>query len=343
MEIAEAVDRRIRRAVEQRDFSGVVHLRRGAEVLCARAYGAAQRAEGILNRVDTRFGIASGTKSFTAVAVIRLIERGRLGLESRLRDLLGSAVAPLDRRVTVGQLLTHSSGVADYADENVPGFDYESLWRERPVYRMRTLGDWMPLLQGGMKFAPGERFEYCNSGYILLGLVIETVAGEDFCTHVQREVFDPAGMRASGFFEADRLPAGTALGYIPLPEEGGHRTNVFSIPARGGPDGGAYATAPDLARFIDALRSHHLAGEGMTRELLRPHIRIDETGRGYGYGFWFGRTAQGGVRMSMIGSDPGAECSSSFYPERDLQLTLLTNLDGGLGDLRGEIEELLFG
>jgi CubicO group peptidase (beta-lactamase class C family) len=195
-----------------------------------------------------------------------------------------------------------------------------------------------------MKFTPGERFEYCNSGYVFLGLVIESITGEDFFTHMRREVLDPAGLRESGYFESDRLPPNTAIGYIPLADGEGYRTSVFSVPARSGADGGLYASAPDLVRFIDALRGGRLLGEAWTSELLRPHVEIDrEQGRGYGYGFWFSRTAQGIDRMALIGSDPGSECSCSFYPAQDLQLVLLTNLDNGLGDLRPQIEDALFG
>jgi len=344
-DLIDRIGKQVQQAVESRDFSGVVYLRRGAEVLLARACGLAHRPEKIPLRIDTRFEIASGAKSLTAVAVVRLIEQGRLSFGTRLCDVLDLPRPGFAPEITIAQILTHSSGLPDYADESRPGFDYEALWGELPVYRIRTLRDFLPLLlQGEMKFAPGERFEYCNSGYILLGLVIEAVSGEDFYSHMERDVLARAGMRDSGYFESDRLPANTAIGYIPLTTGAGYRTNVFSIPARSGADGGLYASAPDLARFLDALRSNRLTGAAMTRELLQPHIDIEpETGRRYGYGFWFTRTAQGVERMAVLGSDPGTECSCSLYPAHDLQLIILTNLNDGLQDLRLRIEEALFG
>jgi CubicO group peptidase (beta-lactamase class C family) len=341
----EAIASLLHEAVRQRDFSGVAYLRQGGQVLLAHACGLAQRAERIPIRTDTRFEIASGAKSFTAVAVIRLIERGRLALGSRLGEVLSVPLPAFAREVTIAQLLTHSSGLPDYADEQRPDFDYEAIWLDLPVYRIRSLRDCLPLLlHGERKFAPGERFEYCNSGYVLLGLVIEAVSGEDFFTHMQREVLDPAGLRDSGYFESDRLPANTAVGYLPLPDGRGYRSNVFSIPARSGADGGLYASAPDLSRFLDAVSGSRLTGEALTRELLRPHIEVDaEKGYHYGYGFWFSRTERGVRRMSIAGSDPGTECSCSFYPEHALQLVLLTNLHEGLRDLRPRIESVLFG
>lgn len=340
-----ALERIVDRAVEQRGFSGVVLLRRGSELLLAHPCGLAQRPDRLPIRIDTRFSIASGAKSFTAVAVIRLIERGRLRLETRLRGVLDLSLPRFAPEVTIGHLLTHTSGIPDYADENEPDADYEAIWRDVPVYGIRRLRDLVPLLlRGEMKFAPSERFEYCNSGYVFLGLVIESVTGEDFYTHMQREVLDPAGLRDSGYFESDRLPANTAIGYIPLAGGEGYRTSVFSVPARSGADGGLYASAPDLARFLDALRGGHLAGAAWTAQLLRPHVEIDRAqGRGYGYGLWFSRTAQGVARMALLGSDPGSECSCGFYPEQDLLLVILTNLDDGLGDLRIRIEDALFG
>jgi CubicO group peptidase (beta-lactamase class C family) len=345
-EIVQEIEQEIvQPAVEQRDFSGVVYLRRGSDVLLARACGLAHRPERIPMRVDTRFEIASGAKSLTAVAAIRLIEQGRLSFDSRLCDVLDLPLPGFAPEITIAQILTHTSGMPDYADESQPDFDYEAIWRDLPVYRIRTARDCLPLLlQGDMKFAPGERFEYCNSGYVFVGLVIEAVCGEDFYTHMQREVLDPAGMRDSGYFESDRLPVNTAIGYIPLENGAGYRTNVFSIPARSGADGGLYASAPDLARFLDALRANRLTGEALTRELLRPHVDIDpETGSRYGYGFWFNRTSQGVERMAILGSDPGTECSCSFYPEHELQLVILTNVNDGLQDLRLRIEDVLFG
>ncbi len=340
----ERIERLVQQAVEERDFSGVVYLRRGSEVLLTRAWGLAHRAELIPVRPDTRFEIASGAKSLTAVGVVRLIEQGRLSFESRLGDVLGVPLPGFAPGITVGQILTHTSGMPDYADESRPDFDYEAIWRDLAVYRVRAPRDFLPLLvRGQMKFAPGERFEYCNSGYVFLGLVIEAVCGEDFYTHMQREVLDPAGMQDSGYFESDRLPANTAIGYIPLPDGTGYRSNVFAIPARSGADGGLYASAPDLAHFLDALRAGRLTGVALTRELLRPHVDIDlATGARYGYGFWFSRTADGIERMAILGSDPGTECSCNLYPENELQLIILTNLNNGLQDLRLRIEEALF-
>ncbi len=334
----------VEQAVASRDFSGVVYLRQGSDVLLARACGLAHRPERIPVRIDTRFQIASGAKSLTAVAVARLIEQGRLRFDTRLCDVLDLPLAGFAPEITIAQILTHSSGMPDYADESRPDFDYETIWRAWPVYRIRTLRDWLPLLlEGQMRFTPGQRFEYCNSGYVFLGLVIEAICGEDFYAHMQREVLDRAAMRDSGYFESDRLPANTAIGYLTLDGGGGYRTNIFSIPARSGADGGLYGSAPDLARFLDALCSNRLTGEAMTRELLQPHIDIEpEAGRRYGYGFWFDRTAQGIERMAILGSDPGTECSCSLYPQHDLQLVILTNLNDGLRDLRLRIEEMLF-
>jgi CubicO group peptidase (beta-lactamase class C family) len=340
-----SVERIVQQAIEEGDFAGVVILHQGGDTLFARACGLADRANGIPNELTTRFGIASGAKSFTAVAICQLVESGRLDFATRLLDLLDDDLPAHSREITIEQVLTHTSGMPDYADENLPDADFETLWRDLPVYRLRRPRDLLPLLrQGEPKFGPGTRFEYCNSGYVLLGLVIEAVTGLDYYAHMEQQVFARAGLGDTGFFETDRLPARTALGHIPLKDRPGHRTNIFSVPARGMPDGGLYSTAGDLLRFYDALRQGRLAGAAMTRALLTPHVDVDaERGQRYGYGFWFIRTTQGVERMTIVGGDPGVQCSCRFYPERDLQLVMLTNLDEGLGDLGLQLEAAILG
>src|SRR5690606_12459032 len=107
-------------------------------------------------------------------------------------------------------------GIPDYFDEAVMD-DYEALWRERPMYAFRTPGDFLPLFaEEPMQFKPGERWAYNNSGYIVLGLVVEKLTGMPFAKYVEEHVFQPCGMTASGYFAMDRLPGGTALGYIPV-------------------------------------------------------------------------------------------------------------------------------
>jgi CubicO group peptidase (beta-lactamase class C family) len=309
------------------DFSGVVAIAERGEVVDHLVAGEANRSDAIPNALDTRFAIASGSKLFTALTVCRLVESGRLGLDTKLRecvpaDLLGG----LDDRITLEHLLTHTSGITSYFEEDVDD-DYEALWHDVPMYRFRRPHDFLPLfVDKPAKFAPGDRFEYNDSGFVLLGLVVEEVTGTPFAEAVRRAVFEPAGMVDSGYFEADRLPARTAQAYLPDPD-GGWRSNVFSVPIVGGGDGGAHSTAPDLARLWHALHTHGVIGEEMTREVFRPRIAtgLDAPRGRYGLGVWFAE------RFRFVeGGDPGIAMISGYSPERDASLTVIANVDTAL-------------
>ena len=181
--------------------------------------------------------------------------------------------------------MTHTAGVPDYFDEDVIE-DYEELWVERPMYRMRRLEDFLPLFQDyHMQFGVGERFHYNNSGYILLGLVVEQVTSEPFADYVAENVLAQAGMTHSGYFELDSLPPKTAQGYIDLPD-GRWKTNIYSVPAKGGADGGVYVTVKDMAAAWDALMHHRLLLPASTERLLTPHVAAEDDGWYYGYGVW---------------------------------------------------------
>ncbi|MFO8150098.1 MAG: serine hydrolase domain-containing protein, partial [Trueperaceae bacterium] len=259
---------------EREPFSGVVSVRERGEVVFERAFGLAHRAERIPNTPATRFGIASGTKTLTAIAVAQLVDQGRLAFEARLADCVDVPLPAFDPGVTLHHLLTHSAGIPDYFDEAVMD-DYEALWRERPMYRFRTPSDFLPLFAHlPMKAAPGTTWAYNNAGYVLLGLAVERAAGMPFTAYVEQHVLRACGMTSSGFFPLDRLPGGTAHGYLPT-GDGDWRTNAYAVPIVGGADGGAFTTTNDLAALWDALLGGRLVGEATLARMLTPHWRTD--------------------------------------------------------------------
>lgn len=215
-------------------FSGVV--RAGDE---SWAFGFADRAHGIPNTVDTQFAIASGTKGFTAVVARRV-----LPLDLHARELLGADLPLIDDRVTVEHLLTHTSGIGDYFDEDVHP-DAEAYFMSVPAHELETTEDYVRVLDGHPQlFAPGEREKYCNAGYVVLALLAERATGRSFPDLVDEHVCRPAGMTATAFLRSDSLPGTAALGYL---ADG--RTNVFHLPVCGSGDGGLYSTLDDVDRF----------------------------------------------------------------------------------------------
>jgi CubicO group peptidase (beta-lactamase class C family) len=307
-------------------FSGVVSVREQDEVIFNHAFGFANMAEQFPNTPYTRFGMASGAKTFTSVAVCQLVERGLISFNARLKDCLDVPLPHFDPAVTVHHLLSHSSGIPDYFDEAVMD-DYEALWRERPMYTLRTPMDFLPLFSGeAMKSKPGARWVYNNAGFVILGLVIEQHSGMAFQDYVGRHIFHPCGMTDSGYFAMDRLPAGTALGYIPVGDDE-WRTNIYSIPIVGGPDGGAYTTVPDMGKFWDALMDGRLLNRATITRMLTPYwsTRLEDEDTSYGYGIWIKQEKGEPLAYYMLGEDPGVAFVSGIYPASRIQFSLMGN------------------
>lgn len=323
-------------------FSGVVSLHQGGTLLFARAYGDALREESIPNRVDTRFQIASGCKIFTSVAIHQLFEQGRLAPDTLLRDCAGVPLPHFAPDITVHHLLTHTGGIPDYFDEAVMD-DYEALWRQRPVYTMRRPADFLPLFADKpMQAPPGTAFAYNNAGYVLLGLIVEQAAGMAFAEYITEHIFRPCGMHDSGYFAADQLPPRTARSYIGNPD-GSWRSNIYAVPVVGGPDGGAYTTAADMAHFWQALPSHRLLSADTTARLLLLQVATESSPPHdhYGCGVWIEAGAHGARKYFVEGSDPGVAFRSALYPAQGLILTILANTGRTLWPLFREIEALV--
>lgn len=330
---------RIEQIQENISFTGTILVRKKEDVLADMSFGYANRAERLNNHAGTRFGIASGCKIFTAIAICQLVEEEKLSLDTKLHECLDESFPHFDKNITVHHLLTHTSGVPDYYDEDFMD-DFEELWIERPMYHMRRLHDFLPLFQNGeMKFAPGERFHYNNAGFILLGLIIEKISGEKFTDYVQARIFDKAGMKDSGYFALDSLPGNTAVGYIDL-KDGTWRTNVYSIPVQGGSDGGAFVTAQDMSNLWDALMNYKLLGQAMTKELLTPHTE-GEDGSFYGYGVWIGKQNEQVVKYHVMGYDPGVNFHSAHYPASGINLVVCSNISSGAFQMMTSVEEEL--
>lgn len=320
----------VQRTVEaqhaRQPFSGVVQVRQHGAPVFASGYGWANRAEEIPNTVSTRFGTASGTKTFTAIAICRLIDDGRLSADTRLLDVIEARLPQLDPAITIGQLLTHTSGAPDYFDEDEldSQTEFASVFVDPPIHAVRRPGDILPLLADRpMLAAPGARFAYNNGGFVLLGLAIEGLSGRPYAAFVEQEVFARAGMTGAGFFAQDRLPPRTALGYL---EDG--RSNIFEVTAMGMPDGGAYVAAADMGAFWDALLGRRLLSPESTERVLTPQVAVGP-GRGdgshYGYGLWLDVVDHAVRRYTCSGADPGVAFWSSHQPAAGVDVTVLGN------------------
>jgi len=325
-------------AAHDNDFSGTVLVVGNKDVLAERSSGYANRSEQLYNHAHTRYGIASGCKLFTAIAVCRLVEEGRLAFDSKLNECLADDFPYFDKEITIHHLLTHTSGIPDYFDEEIMD-DFEQLWVDLPMYRMRRLKDFLPLFQRKpMKFRAGERFHYNNAGYLLLGLIIERASQHSFAEYIDQHVFKKAGMVNSGYYELDALPPNTAQGYINNPD-GTWRTNIYSVPAKGGADGGAFVTVNDMARLWDALANDRLLSKSYTQQLLTCHVQKDED-EWYGYGVWIKRDKLGSiVKYHVMGYDPGVNFHSAYYPRTSSKVVVCSNHSSGAFAQMAAVEE----
>jgi CubicO group peptidase (beta-lactamase class C family) len=327
----------------ERKFSGAILIRKNGESLFEGSYGLSNRSDAIPNQINTRFAMASGCKIFTAVAACQLVDRGLISFDTKLSDCLDIIFPHFDPGVTVHHLLTHTSGIPDYFDEQTMD-DYAALWKELPMYTIRSPRDFLPMFQNDkMVFPPGEKFYYSESGFIVLGLIVEQHSGTSFPDYVTENVLRRAGMSDSGYFATDRLPERTALNYIHDKETDSWHTNIFSVPIIGAPDGGAFTTAPDMALFWRALRSHRLLSPATTERMLTPCVNAESEGPGihYGYGVWIGKRDENIFSYGVMGYDPGVAMKSTVYPDSGIEMHLLGNTSEELWLVYKEIAALL--
>lgn len=245
------------------DFSGVVLIAKGDDVRFERAYGLASRRFSVPNKTTTRFDVGSITKDLTKAAIGQLAQAGKLRLSDTIATHLpGYPNKDVAGRITIEQLLRHTSGLGDVFTP-----EYFNLSR----MRLRTLADYLPVYaDDALVFEPGTNKRYSNYGYIVLGLIIEAVSGQSYYDYVQRNIFEPAGMTGSGFFEADRITPDVAIGHTKMKPGSGEPSsewmeNTLRLPVRGASDGGSHSTARDLLKFDRALRQHRLLKPAWSR------------------------------------------------------------------------------
>ena len=243
------------------NFSGVVLVAKDFVPFATKATGYADRARGAPNATITPFNIASITKLFTAVAIGRLVDQGKVSLDDPLTKYLPTYPKPVGDQITIAMLLGHTAGTGDYLND-------AGYLGVRDSFE--SVSDLLAAVNTGVApgTVPGKTFKYSNTGYLLLGAVIEKASGREYYDYMDNEVFAKAGV-ASGFLhntEDERTDRGFALGYEP---DGSKNWSI--LPARGTPAGGAYATAPDLLSFHKALATGALARpETLKRLVLAP-------------------------------------------------------------------------
>jgi CubicO group peptidase (beta-lactamase class C family) len=312
------------------DFAGVVSVSVGDDLLVERAYGLADRAHEIVMTVKTRCGIASGSKGFTALMVRSLVTDGALSLDSTARSLLGDDLPLIADDVTVEHLLTHTSGIGDYLNEDGDIDDYAL---SVPMQELATTEQFLAVLDGfPTAFPAGESFAYCNGGYVVLALLAERASGRSFHDLVRERVLVPADMTATDFLRTDSLPGDVAINYL---TDG--RSNIFHLPVLANGDGGAYSTVRDFRQFWRAL----FAGDIVTTDVVADMVRPRNSEEGFfrcGAGFFLRPT---GSAVFLEGCDAGVSFRSVHDPESGMTHTVMATISQGAWPISRRLNELL--
>jgi CubicO group peptidase (beta-lactamase class C family) len=351
---ADTLSRKLAALARQQRFSGAVLVRQGETDLFRRAYGFANRTWGVKNRPETRFRIASVGKLFTAAAILQLIEAGKLTLETRLPERLGLEGTKIPADVTVYQLLTMTSGIADWSDEESENFEAEwaQLCRQHPLYLLRRDSDYLPIFAQQEPYdPPGQKFHYNGAGFMLLGLLIEKISGQTYFDYVRQHIFAPAGMADSDFLDLDDVAPRVAEGYLPIEDENeriaGWKKNYYAATAGPAADGGATSTLDDLARFVQALRQGKLMAPELARTLYSPQvIESEEEYLGFRWRYGFGcylllDRDNHTVRWGHTGEEDGVSCRLWRYPRQNVDVVILGNQSSCAGKVSTAIQKLV--
>lgn len=320
------IDSLVTKYVDDAEFTGSLLIAKGGTVLLKKGYGYSNAEQKTGNDATTVFNIASLTKPFTAAVILKLQEAGKLSVTDKLSKYYPDY--PNGDKISIHHLLTHTSGIANYTNDK--SFWAKDQTREYKLEEMVSLFKEKPL-----DFEPGTNFRYSNSGYTLLGYIIEKITGHSYGLALEQFIFKPLGMRHSSY----GLPAETdprlAKGYIMYYK---NFTNpaVKVHPSISYATGAIYSTAEDLYIWHKALQS----GKFLSHESLQAAYKKDKGNYGYG---WFTDTLFGKQRVSHDGNIAGYKANINRMPEDDVCVIALSNANNSsVGGMVRNIVNILY-
>jgi len=316
--LAERVGELARRAIDDTPAVGLsVAVAVGDEMLVAEGYGLAEKEHGVAADADTLFRIGSITKQFTAAAVMRMVERGKIELDADMRTYLPDFDTG-EHTVTVRQLLTHTSGIPSYTSLGPE-------W-ERTIPLELTHAELMGLVEGKpFDFPSGSAFRYDNSGYYLLGMILEEVGGKPYAELVQTEFFGPLGLERSRYDSNVDLIPNRAQGYQTV-EDAVANDGLIGM-SQPGAAGALISTAKELVLWQRALVGGMVVGLDSYVEMTTPHTLADGSKTGYGFGLGI-REQDGSTVISHGGGINGFNSILSYWVEEDLSIAVISNCEG---------------
>lgn len=331
------LEEEIIKKAEENNFSGVISIFKDKKEIINRAFGLKDTINKLPNTQDTKFGIASGTKLFTALGIGKLIEQGKIKLNTKIKGIDRDYCTFIDEDATIQNLLTHTSGIYDYYDEEIFS-DSDDFFVDIPWYLLETPSDYLPLFKNQKpKFKPSEKFSYSNGGFVFLGILIEKITGETFRDYIHKNIFLSAQMKNSGFYALNELPTNTANGYT------GNRktTNIYNLPIRGGGDGGMFTNTYDLCSFWEQLFSYRILSKDLTEVFLKTQWKFNDES-GYGCGIY---KKLDDTMFYIVGGDAGVGFDSRYIPEQKIVINIISNITDGEEEIRkfilSNLEEII--
>ncbi|MCD4670278.1 MAG: beta-lactamase family protein [Actinomycetia bacterium] len=310
---------------QDNNFSGDISIYRKHNSIYHNSFGYRDISNKIPNNGNTIFGTASGTKTFTALGIIKLIELGLIEFSTTIYDIFQSDLGFISSEATIKQLLTHTSGIFDYYDEELIT-DFDNFTVEIPWFRLETPSDYLPLFESKkMKFNPGNRPSYSNGGYVFLGIIIEKLSGLSYREFMNKNVFEPLNMKFTGFYAFNALPKNVASGYISTEEK--LMTNIYQLPIRGAGDGGMYTNSSDMQVFWTKLFRNELISETHLKEFISNEVEIFNSQK-YGLGIYISLFEKYECYFAN-GCDSGVGYTSLYIPEIELNINVFSNMTEG--------------
>jgi CubicO group peptidase (beta-lactamase class C family) len=302
------------RLAQTTGFSGCLTIFDGHRTILDECRGLAERNFGIAADSHTRFHLASISKTFTAVGIAQLVEAGRLSWDATLADLVPEYPdQEAARHITVWQLLHHTAALGDYL---VPEFFRDRAHYVNPV-------DYLDLIARQPRVGQPGEWNYSNAGFVLLGRIIENVSHENYFDYIQRHVFAPAGMTDSGFDSIEDATPNLAVGYFrDGPFSATWKANWMSLPFKGSPAGGAYATNADMLRFARALREGRLVRPATLQAMFENEVPAGPGAYAAGFG---DRVSHGRHIRGHAGGAPGMDTDLAIVWETGASVIINSN------------------